>query len=116
MTVAERQDSAEYQITAKTPQGAANQLLRAIQKMPGGERAYVHIDESPYGNAPTVCWEEGPYEWTIVATGLGDIWAEEMGGNLTDAYQRNAATFGLHGQPQWFAEPVNGYTLSFYKL
>jgi hypothetical protein len=106
--------NAKYQITAKTPQGAANQLLRAIQKMPGGETASVM--ESHYSNAPTVYWEQGPYEWAVIATGPGDIWAEERGGSLTDAYQRNAPTFGLHAQPGWFAEPMTGCALTFHKI
>ena len=111
--VPDREAMARHKIRAKTPRGAANQLLRAIKTMPGGEGAFIR--KSDYGDAPTVVWEAGPYEWAVIATGPGDIYAVEMGGTLTDAYRRNRPTFALHGQDGWFAEPMTSYALSFVR-
>jgi hypothetical protein len=111
--IQELESLAQHKITAKTATGAAAQVLRAIKTMPGGANA--HIRTSNYGPSPTVVWEAGPYEWAAIATGPGDIWAEELGGSLTDAYKNNP-TFALHGQPRWFAEPETSYALSFHKI
>ena len=113
MTVKELELKARYKITAKTAKGAAAQVLRAIQQMPGGEGAFIR--ESAYSDSPTVYWEAGPYEWAVIATGPGNIWTEELGGSLTDAYQRSSPTFALHGQPRWYAEPMTGSALSFHR-
>jgi len=51
----------------------------------------------------------------VIATGPGNIWTEELGGSLTDAYQRSSPTFALHGQPRWYAEPMTGSALSFHR-
>ena len=113
MTVKELELKARYKITAKTARGAAAQVLRAIKQMPGGEGAFIR--ESAYCDSPTVYWEAGPYEWAVIATGPGNIWTEELGGSLTDAYQRSSPTFALHGQPRWYAEPMTGSALSFHR-
>ena len=98
-------------INAKTPRGAANQLLRAIRKIDSDERnSGIGFD----GNAPKVWWETGPYQWAVIATGPGDIFAEELGGTLADAY-RNKPTFDMKSE-NWFAEPDNSYSLRFWKL
>ena len=98
-------------INAKTPRGAANQLLRAIRKIDPDERnSGIGFDE----DAPKVWWESGPYEWAVIATGPGDIFAEELGGTLGDAY-RNKPTFDMRSG-NWFAEPDNSYSLKFWKL
>lgn len=103
-------------INARTPKGAAGATLRAIRTLPGGEYAFVRPTE--HGSGWAVVWEEGPYEWTIIATGPGDIYAEEMGGTLVDAYQRNKPTFDFSAgdSNNWFPEPQNHYALNFWKI
>ena len=103
-----------HSIKAKTPKGAANATLRAIQKEPGGE--YASVRRNPNSDKGwQLVWEEGPYEWTVIATGPGDIWAEELGGTLTDAYQRNEPTFDFFPLRGYvFPEPQNSYILNFW--
>lgn len=98
-------------IDAITAKGAAGKTLRAIKKLPGGE--YATIRRTEYGNGYAVVWEEGPYEWTIISTGPGDIFAEELGGTLSDAYH-NEPTFDFRLGGKWFAEPQNHYILNFW--
>ena len=104
-----------YTINAKTPKGQANQVLRAIQReaeRTGADSAYAFVkryDEHHGGactavgkshasyctgcskGAWTVCWEDGPYEWGVIAGGGGNIWGEELGYTLYD--RRLAPTF-----------------------
>jgi hypothetical protein len=104
-----------YTIEAKTAKGAASATLRAIKKLPGGE--YASMRPTEWGNNGwQIVWESGPYEWPVIATGPGDIFAEELGGNLTDAYMRNKKTFDFNPSGnRWFAEPQNSYSLNFWK-
>ena len=97
-------------INAKTPKGAASQLLRAIRKFDPDER---NSGITFFADAPKVYWTAGPYEWAVIATGPGDIFAEEQGGTLTDAY-RNPATFYMKSK-NWYAEPDDSYSLIFWK-
>jgi hypothetical protein len=97
-------------INAKTPKGAASQLLRAIRKFDPDER---NSGITSFAGAPKVYWTSGPYEWSVIATGTGDIFAEEQGGDLADAYQ-NPPTFYMKSK-NWYAEPYETYSLIFWQ-
>ena len=108
-----------YKITARTPAGAAKQLHRHIETLcdeVGQSTEYVILrtpQESERG-CWEVIWEEGPYEWAIVASMGGDIYEAELGGTG----QRLQPTFpGLSASANsgWFAEPATSYTLCFYR-
>jgi len=93
--------------------GSGNHLASlAIRKIDPDERnSYLRTSEQ---GAPEVVWEAGPYEWAPIATGPGDIFAEENGGTLTDAYQRNEPTFRFASEAKWFPEPSTSYALCFW--
>ena len=65
----------------------------------------------------TLLWEEGPYEWSILATGKGNIWGEELTGSLTKAYNMPATLDFKHGweSGKYFVECHSGSTLVFGK-
>ena len=97
-------------ISVKSPKVAAIITLKHIRKLPGGEYATVReLGE----NGWQVIWEEGPYEWTIAATGGEDIFAQEY---YADGYSGRVATFEFDTSKGVFAEPQNHYALGFYKF
>ena len=59
-----------------------------------------------------IWWEVfSPYEWSIVASGGGNIWDEELGLPL----HTGEATLRFPDQPgRWWKEPVNGICLRIY--
>lgn len=92
-------------INAKTPKGAAAQLFRAIRKLdPNPDNSILRTSEH---GAPQVSWEAGPYEWTIIAAGGGDI--------FTGDYYGGAPTFSFV-EDKWFAEPQNHFEMNFYPI
>jgi len=108
-------------VVAKTARGAANATAKALNKeavkMGASPTAKVR-SETHYGiTSHYVFWEEGPYEWTIVATGKGNIWGEEATGSLTKAYHMPATIDFKHGweSGKYFVECENSYTLVFGK-
>ena len=113
-----------YVIDAKTARGAANQLKRAIQD----EITKVYGKDDPsvldvkvtdamrgYGDKRknyTVTWENGPFEWAVIGSMEGDIWAEEMTGELSYDY----ATFKFPAirigvRTPWIVEAGNAYQM-----
>lgn len=113
-------------INAKTAKGAATQTLRALHKMmdemgiPRTDAGIRVETEFYHGYAHPrktyFLWWEGnaPYEWPIVAAGGGDIWGEEITGNLSEAYRR-PATFDFQDRgTKWGIECENICTLMFY--
>jgi len=61
-----------------------------------------------YGDCWTVCWEDGPFEWTMVCAGSG-LYGAEMG----DYGSPGPFPNGLDGDG-WHSEPQNGFMLCFY--
>jgi hypothetical protein len=115
-----------HKIDAKTPRGAANQLLRAIRKIdPEEQNSGRRVEDfrirmgdhslwwGERWSIVTVWWEGGPYEWAIIASGGGDIFAEEFG-DPRDVW-RNGPTFDMTSE-NWYTEPENSYSLTFVKL
>jgi hypothetical protein len=99
-------------ITAKTPAGAARQTLAAIRaealEWGYNPQDVFYRDKTDGFPAPTVVWE-GPLDWPICLAMGESMLAQEFGG------------YGL-AQPSiilardgWFAEPVNGYSIAFYR-
>jgi hypothetical protein len=104
-----------YVIDAKTPRGAAGQLKRAIQAeitatYGRDDPAVLEITVEARGLSYTVTWIEGPYEWAIVGTMGGDIWAEELTGELSSA----DPTFAYRPSGRWVAEAETNYSVGFY--
>ena len=97
-------------ITAKTPRGAANQVLKAILKLPGGEYAKLRPNGESTNGGYQVVWEAGPYGWPLAATGGEDIFFQEY---AYDGYPMGEATF-LFDRRHVFAEPENSFTLNFW--
>ena len=106
-------------ITAKTKGGAAKQLYRHLlyicKELDQSTDAVVlrRPGEGDWGPGWEVCWEEGPYEWTMAATGGEDIFAQEY---YADGYNGRVATFEFDTSKGVFAEPQNHYALGFYKF
>jgi len=110
-----------HTIEAKTAKGAATATVKALNKeavtMGSSPTASVR-SETRYGiTSYYVFWEEGPYEWTIIATGKGNIWGEGLTGSLTKAYNMPATIDFKHGweSGKYFVECENSYTLVFGK-
>ena len=103
-----------HKIDAKTPRGAASQLLRAIRKIDPEERNSGIYEESN----TTVWWEGGPYAWAIIASQRGDIFTErDRYGYLGDIWQ-NEPTFDAGPRPlsrNWRMEPQNSFSLTFVR-
>jgi len=106
-----------FPITAKTAGGAAKQLYRHLlhicKELEQDDDAVVlrRPGEGEWTRGWEVCWEEGPYEWAIIATGPGDIYEEELYGTL---YQRPATFPGLVSEgAKWYAEPGWSFSLGF---
>ena len=112
-----------HTITAKTARGAANATAKALNKeatkMGASPTASVR-SETRYGvTSHYVFWEEGPFEWSILASGEGNIWGEELTGDLMKAY-RMPATFDFTNRDfvtngTYYVECFNGSTLVFGK-
>jgi len=110
-----------HTIDAKTAKGAATATVKALNK------EAVMMGSSPTAAVRTVTlggttnhyvfWEEGPYEWTVIATGKGNIWGEELTGSLTKAYNMPATLDfkNAFGSGKYFVECENSYTLVFGK-
>ena len=108
----------DYRIDAKTAKGAAGQMHRAVRAMSKAIGQDPDIEtlartERRNGhNVYVVSWESGPFEWAVIGTGGGDIWAEELGGY---PYANNATpTFDMPGNRKWMAEPYYSFDLHFY--
>jgi hypothetical protein len=107
-----------YQIDAKTAMGAANQLARALRQELKRRHPEVDADDIVIAREDEgrieVIWEEyAPYEWTIIGTGGGDIWMEEDGSLLNEAYDA-PATFKCTNL-DILLEPINGCVMGVYK-
>ncbi len=107
MTTTERK-TGKYTIKAKTPRGAANEILRAIKREPGGANAFIRKADY-FDKLWCVVWEEGPYEWAPIATGRGNIWDEENG--LPLYCRTSTPTFDSLSTENWYCECENSYTL-----
>lgn len=94
-------------ITAKTPRGAAKQYYAGVVKYAkrtgcGTEGIYLWSPEETkrrgWGSGWTVCWEEGPFDWTMEATGWYD----------------RSLSIPEDSRDTILAEPYNGFILGFY--
>jgi len=81
-----------YAINAKTAKGAATAIAKALNKEAvkrgGYPTATVEIVSPRYPEDTTryyVHWEDGPYEWSLLAH-WGNIFGEEETGSLAKAY------------------------------
>jgi len=85
----------------------------------GPKAENVHLWEPGHECNPSgswmVSWEEGPFEWALALSGGESMYAEEL------AEDFHAMGFTLDRSPEiilcpsfgWFAEPQNGYQMTF---
>ena len=96
-------------ITAKTPKGFRDQFIRELRKIAveaGYAATDIHATDSPYSDAPAVAWE-GPYEWTMWLSGGASLWAGEgFGLGKPELATSNSYVYG---------EPINSWSMAFYK-
>ena len=102
----------------KTPKGATTfvaRKLKAIAKKTGYDPDGIVVrspEESKdliWGECWNICWEEGPYEWSILCSAGEDIFQEEL-------QRMGKATIpGIFNNRKVLAEPYNSYSLCFYK-
>jgi hypothetical protein len=59
-----------------------------------------------------VTWENGPFEWAIIGTLGGAIWAEELG--VYPYAIGHTETFKFVQRSRWVAEAKNSYAVVFY--
>jgi len=113
-----------HAIVSKTARGAASATVKALNKeavkMGSSPSAFIRVDFPDGSNTVyNVVWEHGPFEWSIIATGEGDIWGEELTGSLTKAYNMPATLDFKHGRGgkdhKYLVECANSYTLTFGK-
>ena len=98
-------------IDGKTAKESAQMVLDAIRENWDPDERNTFLRETDYGDGWQVCWEGGPYEWTMISTSQGDIWAEQMGASLQGAFNAEA-TFDFQGEV--YVEPQNQCALNFY--
>lgn len=111
-------------IRAKTARGAANQAHRAIMaeaKAMGQSPDHIFVrEETEYADhrrgktAYRVVWEEGPFEWAIVASLGGAIWAEEIDGILGYGAEHDPSFDFEYNNDGYHIECANSYSLIFY--
>lgn len=68
-------------------------------------------DETKYygwGSGWSVCWEGGPFNWTVGLSLGGHINAEDIGFDKVGPFPN-----GLHAK-SWGAEPYNHFVMNFY--
>ena len=110
---------------AKTANGAAGQMLKAINGMTAdmagdadsSNWAGIRVETNYQGrNVYTVYWEMGaPFEWAPKATMGSNIWAEDF---YFDAQEfgfevDRTPTFKMADGRKWWAECENSYCVSF---
>jgi len=99
-------------LEAKTPAGAAKRLFAFLVERYEAKGIFLwspeETKEHGFGSGWSVCWEEGPFEWTMVSAG-SDIGAGETGCYSTPG----PFPTGLRGEG-WNAEPYNGFVMGFY--
>jgi hypothetical protein len=104
--------TAEKVLEAKTPAAAAKRFHTWLTETWDARGAVLwspaETKERGWGSGWSVCWEEGPFEWTMVSAG-SDIGAGETGCYSTPG----PFPTGLRGEG-WMAEPYNGFVLGFY--
>lgn len=90
----------QWEFKSKTPRGVAGEIRKKLIKDYGLNPEYVFV-WSPketrsrgWGNAWTICAEEGPYEW-----------APELTGNCKGIYEHETV----------FAECYNNFMVNLYK-
>lgn len=116
--------SAQEVLGRKTAKGAAQAFTEwlkenAAQKLlgkPGELWGTVFLwspDEAKargYGNGWAVCWEQGPFQWTMAVSGGSSLFAGETG-NYSALGPFPEGIYSAH----WHCEPHNGFILSFYQ-
>lgn len=109
----EEKRSGKIKIKAKTPRGAANELVRVLKRKYDAKNIVVWSPkvsrDMGYGECWTVCWEEGPFEWARCLLGGSSIYAGEFGKYSMEG------EIDVNSNPNWYVEPWNSFTLGFYK-
>jgi len=127
-----------YIINAKTAKGAAGQMTRALQhtyrkiyggRLTGPGAPFIRAEERVYRDlhSPgmplrkyktyTVIWEEGPYEWAILALGGLDIFRSELAGDYASFGMRppSRPTFTrIERGRSWDWDAATSYSVLFY--
>jgi hypothetical protein len=101
-------------LDAKTAKGAAGQLSRYLKRRYDAD-LFVRSERVRYSDGKVrtvheVSWEEGPFEWAVIAMGGGGLYDEENGLGLY-ATGTEIEFFAAKG---WTAECANSYTARFY--
>jgi hypothetical protein len=111
---------------AKTARGMAGAVYKAVSKfhkLCGGSPEYVYLwspdetEQRGYGRCWAVCWEEGPYEWAIMASMGESISEAEYGAEMRAEINHSPkATWEAQiiQNPSVLAEPYNSHILCFY--
>lgn len=104
----------ESVLNATTARDAAKRLA-AYLKGVYGEDSDIKVwspDETKmygWGGGWSVCWEGGPFNWTIALSTGAVINAEDVGWSKPGPFPN-----GLHAR-NWMAEPYNHFVLNFYQ-
>lgn len=106
-----RKTTAESVLAATTPRDAAKRLGAYLKGIYGDADIKVWSPEETkyygWGSGWSVCWEGGPYNWTINLTMGGVINAEDAGFDKPGPFPN-----GLHAG-KWLAEPYNHFVINF---
>lgn len=100
-------------LAAKSPATAAKRLAAYLRQTFGND-AEIHVwspqetKERGWGSGWAVCWEEGPYEWTMITLG-----SSFNAGNSGDFSKPGPFPEGLSTKA-FHAEPYNHFILNFY--
>lgn len=65
--------------------------------------------EKGLGEAWTVSWEEGPFEWAMALTAQESMLSRELG-----TYGGEPQVVGFYETGEWVAEPYYSFDLQFY--
>lgn len=108
----------EQILAAKTPGVAAKRLHKWLQewsKNHSGLPENISLwdpersSQLGYGKHWSIAWEEGPFEWTMIAAGC------ELTGPQRGVYSAlGPFPGGIHG-PGWYCEQQNHWMITFVK-
>lgn len=108
----------EEVLRATSPKEAATKFaewLRIQCREIGNNEAHLFLwspEEAKrrgYGSGWSVCWEEGPFDWTMVSAG-SSLYAGELGNYGSPG----PFPEGLDGDG-WYSEMYNTFIISFYE-
>ena len=102
-------------LKAKTAKTAAKLFHEYLCKIKGSDSGLYlwspeETRERGWGSGWAVCWEEGPYEWTMISAGC------TLHAGSSGVYSKPGPFKDGLGNKCWYAEPYNSFVLNFYEL